>query len=189
MILHGQIPFRDAADNRTPLVPYLKAIVLAVAGEWNVRAIHITVALMLGCTAALLWQIGRALGRESAGVLAALCFFWLSGGLIPPVDGLTAHTGWFLIFFSALGFWLFTDAFNRTSRGAAMRQRPGLRVFLPGETAGLLDSACASSSSCWRWVAAIRPGHGACCRRSCSASCSRSPPRRPTLPGTAPSRT
>src|SRR6478609_56882 len=29
MILHGQIPFRDAADNRTPLVPYLKAAVLA----------------------------------------------------------------------------------------------------------------------------------------------------------------
>lgn len=39
-ILDGQVLFRDAADNRTPLVPYVKALVLAVAGDWNARAIH-----------------------------------------------------------------------------------------------------------------------------------------------------
>lgn len=139
MILHGQIPFRDAADNRTPLVPYLKAAVMAVAGEWNVRAIHMTVALMLGCTAALLWQIGRRLGRESAGVFAALSFFWLSVGYVPPYDSLTAHTGWFVVFFSALGFWIFAGALNRVSRWTALASGLAFGFSYLAKQPGLLD--------------------------------------------------
>ena len=139
LILHGQIPFRDAADNRTPLVPYLKAIVLAVAGEWNVWAIHFTLALMIGATAALLWQIGRRLGREPAGVFAALSFFWLSASFVPPFDGLTAHTGWFVVFFSALGFWLFTGAFTRMSRWATFGSGLAFGFSYLAKQPGLLD--------------------------------------------------
>lgn len=139
MILHGKIPFRDAADNRTPLVPYLKAIVLAVAGEWNVRAIHVTLALMIGGVAVLLWQIGRRLGQESAGVFAALCFFWMSVGLVPPYDSLTAHTGWFLVFFSTLGFWLFSCALNPLSRRLAFACGVAFGFSYLAKQPGLLD--------------------------------------------------
>jgi len=139
IILHGGIPFRDAADNRTPLVPYLKAAVLAVAGEWNVRAIHLTVALMLGCTAALLWQIGRRLRNEPAGVFAALAFFWLSAGFLPLYDGMAAHTGWFLVFFSALGFRLFAGALNRESRWTAFASGLAFGFSCLAKQPGLLD--------------------------------------------------
>lgn len=139
LILHGKIPFRDAADNRTPLVPYLKAAVLAVAGEWNVRAIHFAVALMLGFTAVLLWQIGRRLGREAAGVFAALCFFWLSAGFIPLSESLTAHTGWFLVFFSTLGFWIFVGALRGRSSWGALAAGVAFGLSYLSKQPGLLD--------------------------------------------------
>ena len=48
LILAGQVPYKEAADNRTPLVPYAKALILSVVGDWNIRGAHIVVALMLG---------------------------------------------------------------------------------------------------------------------------------------------
>ncbi len=115
LVLAGQVPYLEAADNRTPLVPYLKAAVLAVAGDWNARAVHVSVALMLGLTAVLLWQIARRLGHEAVGVWAAILFTWLSLGMLPAVDALTAHTGWFVIFFSSLGFWIFSAQVEKPS--------------------------------------------------------------------------
>ena len=121
LILAGQVPYREAADNRTPLVPYVKAAILAVTGDWNTTAMHAGVALMLGLTAILLWQTARRFGQEKAGVISAVVFTFLSLGMIPAIDALTAHTGWFVVFFSSLGFWLFSRArlprFARRGRG------------------------------------------------------------------------
>lgn len=139
LILNGELPFRDGADNRTPLVPYLKAAILAVAGDWNMRAIHVTVALMIGLTAVLLWQIGRRLGCERVGVFGALCFFWLSGALVSPGEGLSSHTSWFVIFFSALGFWGFAGAFTRTSRWTAFASGLAFGFSYLAKQPGLLD--------------------------------------------------
>jgi hypothetical protein len=138
-VLDGQVLFRDAVDNRTPLVPYLKALVLAVAGYWNADAIHIALALMIGFTAFLLWQTCRRLGHEDVGVFAALALFGLSTGLIPSIDAMAAHTGWFLIFFSALGFWCFAHALNRLSRVGALASGACFGLAMLAKQPGLLD--------------------------------------------------
>lgn len=139
MVRAGHVPYLEAADNRTPLVPYLKALILWVAGDWNVDAVHIFVALMLGATAVLLWLTARRLGHEPAGVLAAIVFTWLSVGLLPAVDALTAHTGWFVIFFSSLGFWIFSHTLHRPSPARAMAAGLAFGLSHLAKQPGLLD--------------------------------------------------
>ena len=64
-VRHGAVIYRDAADNRSPLVPYLKAAVFAVWGDWNAHAVHVALALLLGLCAVGLWRISRRLGDET----------------------------------------------------------------------------------------------------------------------------
>ena len=138
-VLDGQVPYRDAADNRTPLVPYAKALILAVAGDWNTQAVHAAVALMLGLTAIFLWLIARRFGQEPTGVIAAILFTWLSVGMLPAIDALTAHTGWFVIFFSSLGFWLFSRALDRSSAWRAVGSGAAFGLSCLAKQPGLLD--------------------------------------------------
>jgi len=139
LILAGQVPYREAADNRTPLVPYVKAAILAVAGDWNTTAMHAGVALMLGLTAVLLWQTARRFGQEKAGVITAVVFTFLSLGMIPAIDALTAHTGWFVVFFSSLGFWLFSRALERSSPWLAGASGVAFGLSCLAKQPGLLD--------------------------------------------------
>ncbi len=138
-VLAGQIPYREAADNRPPLVPYAKALILAVAGDWNTQAVHGAVALMLGLTAIFLWLIARRAGQEPAGVIAAVIFTWLSVGYLPAIDALTAHTGWFVIFFSSLGFWLFSESLHRNSAWLAVGSGVAFGLSGLAKQPGLLD--------------------------------------------------
>jgi len=117
-VVEGGVLYRDAADNRSPLVPYLKAAVFAVAGDWNAFAVHLLLALGMGVAAILIWRIAARLGDQSAGIWAAVFFTLVSFLLLDPIDTLTAHTGWFLIFFSITGFWLFARAITRPTFGA-----------------------------------------------------------------------
>jgi len=112
-VLDGAVLYRDAADHRSPLVPYLKAAILAVAGDWNTRAVHIVLALLMGGIAVALWQIGRRLGDHLSGLLAAAIFTFLSITLLDFADAISAHTGWFLAAFSAFGFATFVAALDR----------------------------------------------------------------------------
>jgi hypothetical protein len=109
-VLHGGVIYRDAADNRSPLVPYLKAAVFAVCGDWNAHAVHVTVALMLGVGAVLLWLTARRLGDEKTGVAGALFFVALTFLMLGLPDALSANTGWFVVFFSIIGYWRFAHA-------------------------------------------------------------------------------
>jgi hypothetical protein len=109
----GAVLYRDAADNRTPLVPYLKAAVLVVAGDWNARAVHVVVALLVGGAAVLLWQIARRLGDEVAGIAGAVACTAISFLLLDPMDALAAHTEWFMVFFTIPGYWFFVRSLER----------------------------------------------------------------------------
>lgn len=143
LVRDGKVLYRDAADNRTPLVPYAKALVLAVAGDWNMNAIHLALALMTGLTAVLLWAIGRRLGQEWTGVFAAGVFTLLQTGLLPPIDSMTAHTGWFLILCSALGFWLLAGALAARSAGRALAAGVAFGLSYLAKQPGLLDFGAA----------------------------------------------
>jgi 4-amino-4-deoxy-L-arabinose transferase-like glycosyltransferase len=138
-VLHGGVIYRDAADNRSPLVPYVKAAIFAVCGDWNAHAVHVAVAGMLGLTALLLWLLARRLGDEKTGVAGALFLSVLTFVLLGDSDTLSAHTEWFVIFFSALGYWLFAHAQGRPGfwSGAAVGVSFGLATLC--KQPGVLD--------------------------------------------------
>ena len=137
IVREGGVLYRDAADNRTPLVPYLKAAIFAVAGDWNATAVHVVIALALGGAAIGVWQLCRRLGDERTGLAAALLFILYSFTLIGVHESQAAHTEWFQIFFSVPAFLVFAGGVTRPSlaRGlgigalfgaAALCKQPGL---------------------------------------------------------------
>lgn len=72
-MLVGDVLYRDAVDNRSPLVPYLKAGVFALFGDWSSAAIHVSLAFMLGICALLLGLMALKLeGRTTAATVAVL---------------------------------------------------------------------------------------------------------------------
>lgn len=119
-VLAGDVLYRDAADNRSPLLPYIKALILAMAGDWNAFAVHLVLALLMGTVAILLWRIARCLGDETTGVGAAVIFTVLSYTMLDPADAISANTGWFVVIFSTAGFLAFVRLLARPTcwRGA-----------------------------------------------------------------------
>ena len=77
--------------------------------------------------------------EEPAGVIAAVIFTWLSVGYLPAIDALTAHTGWFVIFFSSLGFWLFSESLHRSSAWLAVGSGVAFGLSGLAKQPGLLD--------------------------------------------------
>src|SRR6478609_5647758 len=73
-ILDGGVLYRDACDIRNPLSYYAFAAVFAVAGENNLAAVRLLVALLIAATAVFLYFSGRALRRPLAGLAAAGLF-------------------------------------------------------------------------------------------------------------------
>ena len=65
-ICAGGVLYRDAADHRNPLVPYLKAALLAVCGDWNTVAVHVAIAVMVACGAFRPAAVSGELGPDPA---------------------------------------------------------------------------------------------------------------------------
>jgi 4-amino-4-deoxy-L-arabinose transferase-like glycosyltransferase len=140
-ILHGEVSYLNSADNRNPLTQYLQAAVFAVAGSWNATAQHVFVAILLGFAAILIWQLARRLGEERTGVAAALWFALLSFNYLAAYDAMAAHTGWYLVLFSCLGFWLFAVAWTRARLGVALAAGIAFGLSFLAKQPGLLDFA------------------------------------------------
>jgi len=106
-VRHGAVLYRDAVDNRSPLMPYAKALVFLVAGDWNIRAQHIVLALLMGANAFAILALARTLGRELLGCVSAVAFTAFVFLLPGEIDSLGEHTESFVVLFSTLGFLLF----------------------------------------------------------------------------------
>ncbi|WP_221032941.1 ArnT family glycosyltransferase [Actomonas aquatica] len=121
-ILDGDVMYRDAADHRGPLVPYLKAAALLLLGDWNIIGTRLAFNALLGLFAYGLFSLARRLGEPRTGVAAALVFSILSFTLQGPPETMALHTEWFMEAFSLLGFLVFA------STHAAARKRHGVLV-------------------------------------------------------------
>ena len=150
-ILDGGVLYRDAIDQRTPLSYYAFAAVFAVAGENNLVAVHVFVAVLIAMTA---WMLFRAAGRErgGAGLAAAVIYGALATALFYQGDANAANTEWFVAFFTAAAMAVFF----------ASRGHPGpRRLFIAGTLLGaaflskqpaLLDCAAPVVVLAWmRW--------------------------------------
>lgn len=136
-VLDGQVLYRDAADNRSPLVPYLKAAVFATFGEWNADAVHVALTLMIGLTVFGLGWIGLKLGGWSLAWPTAISAWFLQIYWIDIGDAMSANTEWFVIAFSTAAFALFVSGVDRPTRwrglgvgllfgGALLCKQPGV---------------------------------------------------------------
>ena len=92
-LLHGGIPYRDAFDNKPPLVFAWYALSFLMFGQ-QVWAPRLLVSLMLAATTLLVYLQGRLLFGRQAGLLAALAFA-LSIGL--AVFETNANTEYFML--------------------------------------------------------------------------------------------
>ncbi|MDP2136882.1 MAG: glycosyltransferase family 39 protein, partial [Candidatus Didemnitutus sp.] len=138
-ILAGDVPYRDAVDQRNPLAPYAQALVFSLAGDWNFHAQHTAIALLLGLTAVLLWLMARRWGDGATGVAAALWFTLLSFMLPTVRDAMPAHTAWYLVFFSTLGFWALAAAWTSGGTGWAVLSGAAFGLSLLSKQPGVLD--------------------------------------------------
>lgn len=136
-VLAGDVLYRDAADNRSPLVPYLKAAILAVAGDWNASAVHAVLTTLLGLVGFGLAYIARRLTGEAAAWGTLLAYLVLQILWVPVGDSLSANTEWFVVIFSTAGFVLLVLWHERPSllrgfvtglafAGSVLCKQPGL---------------------------------------------------------------
>ncbi len=92
-LLDGGIPYRDAFDNKPPLVFAWYALSFLMFGE-HIWAPRLLVSLLLAATTLLVYLQGRLLFGRPAGLLAALAFA-LSIGL--AVFETNANTEYFML--------------------------------------------------------------------------------------------
>lgn len=119
-VLAGDVLYRDAADNRSPLVPYLKAAVLGVAGDWNARAVHLALTLALGLVGYGLASIARRLRGPVAAWGTLSAFLLLQILWVSVTDALSVNTEWFVVMFSTLGFVGFLSCLERPTLGRGL---------------------------------------------------------------------
>lgn len=158
-VLEGDVLYRDAADHRSPLVPYLKALVFAVAGDWNAYAVHLVLAILLGGCAIVLAGIGRKLDGALTGAATGLAFvilqfFFLDAGV--GGDAMSANTEWFVVIFSTIGFGLLVRALDQPKFSSGpligfffalslLCKQPGLLDFIVATVLLILISISAGS--------------------------------------------
>jgi 4-amino-4-deoxy-L-arabinose transferase-like glycosyltransferase len=106
MMLHGGIPYRDAFDNKAPLVFVWYAISFLLFGE-TVWAPRLIVSLLLSMTTALVYMEGRLLFSHGGGLLAAAAFALSIGIVRFETD---AQTEYFLLLPMVAGLLAFTVA-------------------------------------------------------------------------------
>ncbi|HEY5625149.1 MAG TPA: glycosyltransferase family 39 protein, partial [Dehalococcoidia bacterium] len=93
MILDGEVPYRDAFDNKPPMIFAWYALSFVLFGE-HVWAPRLLAALLLSASTLLMYFEGRLLFSHRAGIVAALALA-LSFGLATLETG--ANTEFFMI--------------------------------------------------------------------------------------------
>jgi Dolichyl-phosphate-mannose-protein mannosyltransferase len=84
-ILHGELPYRDAWDQKPPAIHYTYALIWAF---WpDERAVAFADMLVAAGTALVIWRLGRLLGGSGAGEAAALLFLLLGNPALQRLGG------------------------------------------------------------------------------------------------------
>lgn len=145
-LLDGGVLYRDAIDQRTPLSYYVVAGLFALAGDNNIVALHILVALLIATTAFLLLRLGAAWSQPATGAWAAALYCTLATSLYYQGDANAFQTEWLVALFATGGALCFAHAQRMAKRSllAATGLLFGL-AFLSKQPA-LLDALVPSAT-------------------------------------------
>lgn len=100
----GHLLYRDAVDNKPPLIYLTFAAVFRVFGQYNLHAVKLVTAAVLLLTAALVREVGTRLFDRSTGVAAALFFACASVSGIAE-DSFAPNTEIYMNLFVLAGLW------------------------------------------------------------------------------------
>ncbi len=138
-ILDGGVMYRDAIDQRTPLIYYVVAGMFRVFGENNMRAVHGLLAGMIVVTALGLYWLGRRWRGAVAGIWSALIFCACTTNLLYIGDAHSLSTEWFVIFFTTWSTWWFWRTWEQKSFWRAGIAGLGFATAFLSKQPGLLD--------------------------------------------------
>jgi 4-amino-4-deoxy-L-arabinose transferase-like glycosyltransferase len=141
VLLEGGTLYRDAIDQRTPLTYYVTAAVFAVSDS-SLTALRILILLMIAAVAVILGRTALRVNGPYTGYGAAVIFAALSSFLLLPEDTFSAHTEWFVVFFTAAAAWCFLTGEDRipTTRRCALGGA-FLGLAIMSKQSALLDTA------------------------------------------------
>jgi hypothetical protein len=110
LILQGVPPYKEAYNMKLPGTYAAYAVIMAVFGQ-SPSGIRLGLALVNAASIVLVFQLGRELLDEAAGLAAAAAFALLS--LSPSVLGLAGHATHFIMLAALSGIWLLLRALER----------------------------------------------------------------------------
>lgn len=110
-LLEGGTVYRDGVDNKVPGVFYLYKAVFAVAGRYNMVAIHLAVTLAAIATALVLRAIAARYAGPRAGRWAAALYLVFSAAYYPKM--LAGNTEMFAVLPAAVTVWCYLRARDR----------------------------------------------------------------------------
>jgi len=113
-LLEGGTVYKDGVENKFPGIFYLYKAVFAVAGRYNMVAIHVAVTLAALATALVVGAIARRFAGDRAARWAAALYVVFSAAYYPKM--LAGNTEMFAVLPAALAVWCYLRA---RDRGAA----------------------------------------------------------------------
>ena len=125
LLLDGVSPYQEVYTMKWPGTHAAYAVIMAVFGE-TARGIHAGLILITTATTLLVFVLGRRLGGERLGAVAAGTYALLCTS--PPSDGLAAHASHFVVLPALAGLLLLQKPGVNPSRS---------RVFFAGLLLGL----------------------------------------------------
>jgi 4-amino-4-deoxy-L-arabinose transferase-like glycosyltransferase len=140
-ILDGGVLYRDAIDQRTPLSYYAVAGVFAVAGENNLWAVRLLVALLVAATGGLIFVAGAALRQRTGGVIGGGLYVLLATTALFQGDANAANTEWFLACFTSAAAAVFLTGGAFPGRGRLLATGALLGAAFLSKQPALLDAA------------------------------------------------
>lgn len=108
-MLRGDVLYKDAIDNKPPVVFFIYAFVFKTLGQ-TILGLHLFSLFISLLTTLLLFLIASELISKKAGLISAFFYALFSGG--PMVQGSSANTEVFVVFFVSLSLYLFVFAYK-----------------------------------------------------------------------------
>lgn len=114
-LLQGGEVYRDGVENKLPGIFYIYKAIFALAGRYNMLAVHIAVTLVALATARVVAAIAERYSDERGGTWAAVSYLVFSAAYYPKI--LAGNTEMFAVLPSALAIW--TYQLGQRARGTA----------------------------------------------------------------------
>lgn len=145
----GGVLYRDAIDQRTPLTYVALAGIFSVAGDNNLAAVHVGLALLIAATGWMLFVLARARAGAAAALWSGALYPLLGTAMFFVGDANAFVTEWFVAFFTAAAALCFFSS-ERPSRARLFAVGALISGAFLSKQPGALDLAAPALTLVWQ---------------------------------------